>query len=337
MSAELSIRENGFVEMAYSGALPWHGTGQLVSVDAPIETWVAAAGMDWKIRRAFVRYPVSQDTANDISTWQKDEEHHVLFRSDTGKALAVVSPRFKVVQPAATLEFFRDLIGNAGYVLSTAGVLREGRKFWAQGEAGIEDNIVGNDVVRGKLLVATSCDGSMQTIVKNVAERVVCANTLSIALKEGGKQVKVSHKSVFNADDVKAQMGLTVDVESFEDFVRKARSLACTPIIRTEARDYLLPLLFDDSDFADPKGLAECIENKGYRKIMDLFYTSGRGSQLPGVKGTAWGLVNAVTEFVDHHRGNAGTSGDMRMDYALFGVGDKLKTQAMDRAVAMFA
>jgi hypothetical protein len=96
-------------------------------------------------------------------------------------------------------------------------------------------------------------------------------------------------------------------------------------------------LLYKPNEFDTPKGLQECKESKGFVQIMALFNGRGKGANLAGTKGTAWGIVNAVTEFVDHHRGNAGTSGDARMDYALFGPGDKLKTLAFDTAVAAFA
>lgn len=329
MAHELSTRNNGFVEMAYTGEKPWHGLGQALRADASIEEWQEQAGMDWKIQRSKVRYSVARDEASETLI---DESNHVLFRSDSKAPLAIVGSGFKVVQPGATLEFFRDLVDSAGFKLCTAGVLKGGRKFWAQAErADLQDNIFGNDVVKGRLLIATSCDGTMATIVKNVVERVVCANTLAVAQKEGGKQVKVSHRSVFNANDVKGKLGLSV--EDFETFIAKARCLALQNVSRTEATEFLLPIFELTREDLREGGR----KVNGFEKTMDLFMTSGKGSQMQGVRNTAWGLVNAVTEYVDHHRGNAGTTRDNRMDYAWFGLGDTLKTTTFDAAVAQFA
>jgi phage/plasmid-like protein (TIGR03299 family) len=238
---------------------------------------------------------------------------------------------WKVVQPRETLEFFRDLVASAGYRLCTAGVLKGGRKYWAQAECGMENVVVGNDVVRGKLLIATACDGSMKTIVKNVTERVVCANTLAIAAAEGGNEVRVSHRSKFDGEAVKAQLGIAV--EDFETFIAKARALASARVTRGDSLNFLMPL-FDITNEERKLGGRKV---SGFEKTMDLFMTSGRGSQLPGVAGTAWGLINAVTEYVDHHRGNSATTRDSRLDWAWFGDGDKLKTQAFEKAVQAFA
>ncbi len=197
MAHELSTRSNGMTEMAYVGEKPWHGLGQELNDSSTIEDWTREAGMDWKVLRAKVRYPVTAEDA-ESQNFITDEDNHVLFRSDTKARLAIVGSGFKIVQPRETLEFFRDLVADAGYKLCTAGVLRGGQKYWAQADCGLRDNVLGNDVLKGKLLLATACDGSMKTIVKNVSERVVCANTLAVALGEGGSLIKVSHRSVLD-------------------------------------------------------------------------------------------------------------------------------------------
>ena len=330
MAHELSTRNNGFVEMAYVGEKPWHGLGQNLDSNASIEEWQAAAGMDWRIQRSRVRYAVVREDSTE-NAMLVDESNHVLFRSDSKAPLAIVGSGFKVVQPHETLEFFRDLVESAGYKLCTAGVLKGGRKFWAQAECGMQDNVIGNDVMKARLLIATSCDGTMATVVKNVVERVVCANTLAVASREGGKQVKVSHRSVFDASAVKGKLGISV--EDFETFIAKARCLALQNVTRTDAIEFLMPLFeLTREDIREPSR-----KTAGFEKVMSLFDGRGKGAQLQSASGTAWGLVNAVTEFVDHHRGNGGTTRDNRLDYAWFGLGDTLKTTAFDTAVAAFA
>src|SRR3546814_8839889 len=73
---------------------------------------------------------------NGIGTISAFPEQKVLYRSDTKAPLAVVSKRFQVVQPGEILEFYRDLTEVGGFELETAGVLREGRKFWALARTG---------------------------------------------------------------------------------------------------------------------------------------------------------------------------------------------------------
>lgn len=323
MAHAITQRANGFNEMAYVGNKPWHGLGQELREGATIEEWVVAAGMDWKVQRSKVRYATGAGQgAADFAEWP---DFHVLMRSDTKAPLGLVSDGFKVVQPHATLEFFRDLVEVAGFKLETAGTLHGGRKFWALASIGAEDRIVGRDLVKGKLMLATACDGTMHTIAKNVAERVVCANTLAIAMAErGASEVRVSHRSMFNADAVKAQLGVAVG--SFERFIVDARRLASRVVSGEEANTTIAGALgFEDAD--------EAVENRAYRKILELFQGAGRGAGAPGVRGTAWGLVNAATEYADHHAQSR--SLDNRLDAAWFGRGDALKRDVMERALAL--
>ncbi|GEQ77475.1 hypothetical protein CTTA_4480 [Comamonas testosteroni] len=124
------------------------------------------------------------------------------YRRDTQAPLSVVSSRYQVVQPREVLEFYRDLTEVAGYELETAGVLKAGRKFWALARTGKSAVLKGKDVVNGYLLLATSCDGTLATVAMPTTVRVVCNNTLTIALRDGVGAVKVPHSTAFDAQAV---------------------------------------------------------------------------------------------------------------------------------------
>lgn len=335
MAHAITVRANGKAEMAYTGKKPWHSLGQELPEGQSIEQWQEKAGMDWKVQRSKVRFATSHE-AQDFAEWP---EQHVLMRSDSKAPLAIVSDRFEIVQPAEILEFFRDLTAAAGFKLSTAGTLHGGRKFWALASIGERENIVGDDLVQGNLLLATATDGTMKTVAKNVAERVVCANTLAIALGEkGAKSVAVSHRSEFSAATVKAQLGATV--RNFHTFIGQARELAQRQVSSMEAQAFVSKLLGETEGAQDLGGLLNkparldaeqtAKHSRGYQIILDLFSGQGIGSHMAGVKGTAWGLVNSVTEYADRHA-RAVSEGN-RIDSAWFGAGDLLKQQAMEQA-----
>ncbi len=119
--------------MAYTGERPWHDLGNQLAPQQPIEVWKKQAGMDWEIEESEVRYITGSNNVGVINAFP---EQKVLYRSDTKAPLAVVSKRFQVVQPGEILEFYRDLTACNGLELETAGVLREGRKFWALAKTG---------------------------------------------------------------------------------------------------------------------------------------------------------------------------------------------------------
>ncbi len=143
-------------KMAYVGETPWHQLGSALPARQPLEVWAKEAGMDWSICETPVRYMAERAGAlGQIMTF---EDQKVLYRSDTKAPLSVVSGRYQVVQPREVLEFYRDLTEVSGFELETAGVLKAGKKFWALARTGKEANLKGSDLVRGYVLLATSCE-----------------------------------------------------------------------------------------------------------------------------------------------------------------------------------
>ena len=169
--------------MAYTGQTPWHQLGHALPKKQSIDVWAQAAGMQWKIQETPVRYLATGDADAVYGEALEFPEQKVLYRSDTNAALSVVSQRYKVVQPQEVLEFYRDLSEVAGFELETAGVLKAGRRFWALARTGKSACLKGNDVVHSYLLLATSCDGTLATMAIPTSVRVVCNNTLAIALQ----------------------------------------------------------------------------------------------------------------------------------------------------------
>lgn len=312
--------------MAYAGEKPWHGLGNKLAPQQPIEAWRQQAGMDWKIEESEVRYITGNNNLGVINAFP---EQKVLYRSDTRAPLAVVSKRFKVVQPGEVLEFYRDLTSHSGFELETAGVLREGRKFWALARTGQSTTLKGRDKVDGYLLLATACDGTLATTAQFTSVRVVCNNTLRVALGNNNGAVKVPHRSEFDPEAVKRQLGITV--ASWDGFVARMKALVERPVDPDTVEGLLRRVL----TYAGPDGRAEIVNEQALANVRALYEGGGRGAMLPSSRGTAWGLLNSVTEYVDHHR--RARSDDHRRDAAWFGQGAQLKQRAWDEAMKLVA
>jgi phage/plasmid-like protein (TIGR03299 family) len=328
MSHELTERSNGTIEMAYRGETPWHGLGQQLEAGKTIEEWTAAAGMDWRIKRSKVRYFADVDGATQLEI----PEQHVLFRNDTKSPLGIVSERFKVVQPRDVMEFFRDLTNDAGFTMETAGTMFGGRRFWALAHIG-ESAVIRNhaDAVGGYLLLCTGADGTLATQARFTTVRVVCNNTLGMAMSGKKADARVTHRSVFDPIKMKNELGLAHD--EFSEWVKTMRLLAAEPMGMTSAEHATFQLLTDkDWAKATAEEVTACMATTGFKKIIDLFSGEGKGSTMSGVKDTAWGWLNAVTEYTDFHV--RARNADNRLDSAWFGNGDKLKTKALDLLIA---
>ncbi len=316
-------------QMAYVGAEPWHGLGNRLPAKQPLEIWQKEAGMNWQIKESPVRFMA--DSIGSLGSIHSFPEQKVLYRSDTKEALSVVSQRYQVVQPRDVLEFYRDLTEISGYELETAGVLKGGKKFWALARTGQSTTLKGNDQVDGYLLLATSCDGTLATTATPTTIRVVCNNTLTIAVNGATQAIKVPHSTRFDAQAVKQQLGIAVS--QWDGFMYRMRTLAERKVKSHEAMNYFLRVLCD----AQPAmGEVSTLSNeRALKKVQQLYDGQGRGAELEAAKGTAWGLLNAVTEYVDHERRARST--EYRMDSAWFGQGAVIKQRALDTALQLAA
>jgi phage/plasmid-like protein (TIGR03299 family) len=295
----------------------WHGLGQLMTTGASIEDWQREAGMDYKVQRSVIRYATERDLTHP-SQFRTVDDKHVLFRSDTGAPLGVVSDSYKVVQPMEVLEFFRDWAEQGGLTIESAGVLFGGRRYFATAKLADAVSIDGGrDTVVPYALLSTSADGSLATECRWTTVRTVCNNTLTMARK-GAAAFKVSHRSVFVADDARAVVESAH--EEFGAFMTAARYLSTVGMKVDEAEDMTLRLLMKTNEEVTRA-------SAGFNRIMGLFNGQGMGSNFETAHDTAWGWLNAVTEYVDHH--SRTRSEENRQASALWGQGDALKAKAL--------
>lgn len=314
--------------MAYVNETPWHGLGNQLASNQPLEVWAQQAGMDWKIEESEVRFVAGTTGLGSIHAFP---EQKVLYRSDTKAPLSVVSSRYQVVQPAEILEFYRDLTEVGGFELETAGVLKEGKKLWALARTGQSVSLKGRDKVNGYLLLATACDGTLATTAQFTSVRVVCNNTLAIALGDSTGAVKVPHRSQFDAQAVKRQLGIAIS--SWDGFMARMKALAERKVSDSVAEKFFQRVLTYPA--GGPNMPLPATNDRAIKAVHELYAGRGKGATLPSASGTAWGLVNSVTEFVDHQR--RARSEDHRRDAAWFGAGATLKQRAWDEAMKLIA
>ncbi|EXE98994.1 MULTISPECIES: DUF932 domain-containing protein [Acinetobacter calcoaceticus/baumannii complex] len=341
-------------QMAYVGDTPWHGLGNQLSQNQPIEIWAQQAGMDWRIESSNVSYMAQNERGQSII--MPYEEQRVLYRSDTHAPLSVVSQRFQEVQPREILEFYRDITEQSGFELETAGVLKGGKKFWALARTGQTSMLKGKDVSNGYMLLATACDGTLATTAQFTSIRVVCNNTLAIALKGQNSSagvVKVPHSTKFDADKVKQQLGISV--RAWDEHMYEMKQLSQRRVTQGEAaaffdavfnnstmnnvldqEDNIIQFYRDVASQAQANAKDKAEPNaKAMSRAMEMFNGQGRGAELSSAKGTAYGLLCSITEFIDHERRAMST--DHRLDSAWFGAGASIKQRGLEQALNMLS
>lgn len=326
MAHEIMIK-NGVAQYA-STQKEWHfgdTQHQILLPGASVEEWQKASGMDYQIQRGFVRYATERgQTAEQM---QKVDDKVVLFRSDTKSPLGVVSDSYKVVQPKEVLEFFREWADAGGLTIESAGVLFGGKRYFATAKLAEGVYVDGHkDKVVPYALLSTSADGSLATEGRWTSVRTVCNNTLSMALGAAAA-IRLTHRSEWKPERFKAVLE-TAQAE-FGTFMEVSRKLAAVKVEAKLAEEMTLALF--------RKGVADTDadkvrESRGFLKVMELFNGGGKGSMLETSRETAFGWLNAVTEYADHHV--RARSDENRLASAIWGQGDALKNRAVTIAQA---
>ncbi|MDV7460599.1 DUF932 domain-containing protein [Acinetobacter baumannii] len=336
--------------MAFVGQTPWHGLGNQLSQNQPIEIWAQQAGMDWRIESSNVSYMAKNERGQSIL--MPYEEQRVLYRSDTHAPLSVVSQRYQEVQPMEILNFYKELTEQSGFELETAGVLKGGRKFWALARTGQSAALKGKDVSNGYILLATACDGTLATKAQFTSVRVVCNNTLNIAIRgqtSGEGVVKVPHSTKFDAEKIKQQLGISI--KTWDEHMYEMKQLTQRKVTQQEAAAYF-DAVFNNTTMSatdqeesiiqyylkaasmDKKSNSKSEPNgRAMTKAMEMFNGQGRGAELNSAKDTAYGLLCSITEFVDHER--RAMSRDHRLNSAWFGMGATIKQRGLEQALEM--
>jgi phage/plasmid-like protein (TIGR03299 family) len=312
----------GKAEIAYAGSVPWHGLGQSLTPDASIDVWQKEAGLDWEAKVAPIMFTWDGQNYSEV------DNQRVIYRNDTNAPLGVVTDRYRIHQPGEILDFFNTLVGSAGFKLEVAGAIKGGKRIWALANVNREACVLGDDAVRGYLLLSTSFDGSTATVGQFTSIRVVCNNTLSAADREAApSRVSITHGARFDASLMRDKLGLVVG--GFEGMMDNYRNLARTGVNSAYVKGFLTTLFPPTKQMVKISGVdvkqEVWADSRAYRKVLELFDGKGIGCNLPGVNGTRWGLLNAITQFVDHERGH---NADTRMNNAWFGEGNRLKSQA---------
>jgi len=306
---------DGVAQMAYrsSQGKPWHGLGNPVSdTMTPIEM-MQAAGVDWSVSKvdSFIEF-----NGKRIPTGQQS-----LVRDTDGKILTQVGPGWNPVQNVEAFEFFTDFVSKGDMVMDTAGSLKDGRIVWALADVRDGFTLFGGDEVKGYLLFSNPHQYGKSIDVRFVLTRVVCNNTIAVALNEKGQPaVRVNHRSQFDAERVKELLGLSH--RKVETFKEAAEFLGSKQYIKSDLENYFGEI-FGKSTKED-KVLSPTAE-----RAMTVI-ESQPGAEFK--QGSWWQALNAVTYLCDHELGR---SNDTRLTSAWFGSNAKRKVDALNLAVEM--
>ena len=331
--------------MMYTGEPPWHGLGTRLNAPATAAEAMHAARLDWEVTKA----PLLVNTGLECPVI---EDKWAIMRVDKGKpvlpVLGIVGEGYTPLQNGDAFAWFDSIVGQGAAIYHTAGVLGGGERIWILAKLPDTIRVAGEDDVGKYLLLANSHDGQSSVQVKFTPVRVVCQNTLTLALSLG-KAVRVQHTASLHQrlDQAKTTLGIiqrcyTLIAENFQRLAlvqmnkdRLEQFLAAVfPAPRVEEEKALPTPSAPDTAAAEKESpsapeedlpIAPCIAEAG------RLFEEGLGNNSAHVRGTLWAAYNGVTEYVDHYAPHQSEEG--RLNSIWFGSGYLAKARAYRLAV----
>jgi len=311
--------------MAYYGDEPWHKLGTRVEKGVTAEQMIRAAGLDWEVQLPPARGARKINRKGEFSRYevirvprQNNKETEVL--------LGVVSRRYRPLQNVEAFQFFDSIVGEQKAYFETAGALGEGVRIWVMAQMPDAMEIVRGDECFNYLLLSNTHGGTGSVVVKFTSVRVVCENTLMLAMEDGQKAYRVRHSKLmqFRLEELAEFLSITQKI--FQKAAEVFRRLA--KIQMKEGRmNHYLEAVFPRSEAQKKNG--EQPQRWGF--VQEVF-ESKPDLQLKGVCGTLWGAYNAITYFEDYKQPQQEEQPDRRLERIWFGSGADIKLLALQKA-----
>lgn len=311
-----------------TGEKPWHGLGKVIESAANSAEAIGLAGLDWKVEQwpltAFGPTGHRVDAVGEVAN----------VRTDTNAILGLVSDSYRVFQNVECFDFMDALVGEKLAMYETAGSLFGGKRIWMLASIPKEYRAGSEDVVKPYVLLVNSHTGNRALRMIPTTVRVVCNNTLNLALGEAGsgEGLSITHHPNLDQRVAEARAKLGIIVARFDDFDAELHAMIAEELNVARARQYFETVL-PESDTV--RGETKRDEIIG--QMMANF--DNERNTLPGIKHTAWAAYNAVSEYADHQKDFRGrddaAKANNRLNSAWFGSGNNMKQLAYANALAL--
>lgn len=307
---------------------PWHGLGAVLDAPPSIKDALALAGLDWTVRLEPIHTWIP---SVDGGQWLYEEAKApgaCVVRNDTNTILGTVGAGWRPVQNVDALAWFQPWVDTGKVVLETAGSLFGGRRVWVLARI-VSDpiEVTPGDEVRKYILLGHAHDGTLAIRAGHTAIRVVCNNTLGMAVSDGagsGGLIKIAHRA--NAGDrlVEAREAIEAIDARMTAQGEAYRTLAAADV---QGGDETLVEFLGAVYRQTPDEVKKGRRLAGFMESLDR-----APGQAEARSGSWWWAYNGLTYEVTHR---AGRSAERRADGLVFGQGADVLRRGIDVALAM--
>lgn len=267
----------------------WHGLGTVLDGQLTSEQALAAAHLDWNVILEPCRSIHDVTIPDAFTTVRADLAH-----ADARRFLGVVGKKYTPIQNSEAFRLADALVDASGAKFETAGSLRNGRIVWMLAQLP-EPQTVKGDRLANYLLLRTSHDGTASLECLLTSVRVVCWNTLTAALGRNKNRVKVRHTASARVNIAEAKRILGLASQHFGEHAERLNKLADAPIDKRFAYALVSAM------YPDRENQNNTRARNARDEIISLYGGRQVGADQDAIRGTAYGLYNAFTEYLDHN------------------------------------
>lgn len=299
MAHAVEVGANGQEAFASFREPAWHGLGTVFTEEKSTQEMLEAAYLaNWNVRLEPVTYPKGYNVLTPSYMVVRDNPF-----GEGIDVLSTVGERYRELQNEELFHFGDALLDGGRW--ETAGSIKNGRVVF--GSLALERETVldpkgVSDVVKSYLLVHTSHDGSTAVQASITPVRVVCQNTLNMALRGVKQSFKIRHTQTVGGKVAAAREALALANSYLDEFDKEAQALIATEITKAKF-DKIIEAVYPRPT-EDAKGALKKWENK-----VDLIEEIWTGDTNNMIATTAWGAFNALTERLDWYRKGRGERG----------------------------
>lgn len=275
--------ETMFYTFAGENSVPWHGLGTRIETAPTSEDAIVAAGLDWNV----IQEPVYTSEGVLIPGYKAN------IRDTDRKVLGMVTNKYKIVQNKDAFSFTDSLLGE-GVRYETAGSLASGKRVWML--ARLEDRQITDEKISPYLVFTNNHDGTGAVKVAITPVRVVCQNTLNLALQTAERSWSAAHMG--NIEDKLNEAKKTLlNAESYlECLEEEFGELKMQKLTDDQVVQYIKELIPMDEKASDR---IKSNTKEMWVDIMDRYlYTPN----LQPLEKSAYRFVNAVSDFATHRQ-----------------------------------
>ncbi len=317
----------GQVTLAYQGAAPWHQLGTKMDRIPDVPAALEAAHLNWNV------------SLEDLflKDGRKLKTRKAVVRDADLAILSTVGDKYQPLQNSEAFGVLQPACEQFGVTIETAGMLKGGEKVWMLAKLPESVEVVPGDSVDGYFLVITGHNGKTAFTARPTPIRVVCANTIAMAVSGTPYLVQLNHYGQAAQEVKQVTKLVTALVQSLKESGQSFSKLAMKKLSLDQTKEYIADVLKIDLEDLEDEAEENPVLVQRFEKIVEL---SQHGKGVEFAPNSAWNALNAITEYVDHVRPTEVRSQKSMISAnrsAIFGKNAKVKARALVLAQKMVA